>query len=85
MNGKWCVCISHWEPFICQEIWVGMRLFLCPKDPAIKDLSKEDCQVAGPFRSENDARRWMLEVEVSNIEAEDEAASLPRSPEQGRR
>lgn len=64
------VCTTHWKIIPNKLIKQGMRLFCCPDDPCLKDLTKGTCHVAGPFKTETAARRWMCKREAEQIEAD---------------
>lgn len=57
-------CLSHWRSFR------GTVTTPCPQDPSRRDLAKERCHVAGPFKDDLALARWVCKIEAQKAEAE---------------
>lgn len=62
--GRWCVCADH------RLIFDATDDMMCPKSARRKSLVNADCQVAGTFKSHEAAERYLLRLEVAEIEDE---------------
>jgi hypothetical protein len=71
--------LYHWvagQFFVCMDHGIFHNRLRCPRSPLHKekDIGQEDCAVAGPFPTREEAERWIHKLEVAQIEHELEAA-----------